>query len=351
MSGGNPNDAKLTADLLAAIDSAGKVAPHRFQIPVEVSPGQIRQLVAYDDNLDSALVLVLAVDEFAATAKVASVSSPVIDATYRDLVVHRSVSGFPFDFTIRSDGPASAWCVQLAGTPQVGSINPEIVKLAARAPFLNNGELAVASEEIGISLGPGRPRLGDHLWWSIGRSADNLARLTAECYEAMVSEPVADPAILPALILRSDETDKAAAMAMGKALARETIQDSPETWDALDNALAVTDARDQDAMRLLERYFLERFLKADSTMATIGPEADNPASQGFEVVRELPENLDRDPLVELLGRSARAGNRSTRIWTAHHLWTTPSVVVHTVIGEHKHAVIGEFEIEAEEVLA
>jgi hypothetical protein len=344
------SDEQLKAELLAAVNAARNVPPHRFQKPLEVQPGQVRQLIAYDNDSDSMLVLVLSVDEISATAKIAGVSSPAFDATHRDLVVDRLVSDLPFELLIRSDGPATAWCVQLAATPQVGMVNRSIVELAASAPRLTNEQLASAAADIGIAVGRLRPRVGDHLWWSVGRASNNLARLTAECHEAMVSEPVADPAILPSLVLRGDDSDKSAAIAMGDALTMELIEESPETWAALDEALSATSARDQDTMRLLERHFLERILKGTNTIGTLGEKISNPELADVKAIRELPAGLNRDPLLELLDRSARAGNRSTRIWTAHHLWTEASAVVHTVIGQHKHAVIGEYEIDAEEVL-
>lgn len=344
------SDERLKDEILAAVNAARNAPPHRFQKPLEVQPGQVRQLIAYDNDSDSTLVLVLSVDEISATAKIVGVSSPAFDATYRDLVVDRSASDLPFELVIRSDGPATAWCVQLAATPQVGSINRSIVELAASASRMTNEQLASAAADIGIVVGQLRPRVGDHLWWSIGRASNNLARLTAECHEALVSEPVADPAILPSLVLRGDESDKSAAIALGDALAMEAIEDSQETWAALDEAFSATSVRDQDTMRLLERHFLERLLKGSNTIGARRPKNINLELADLEAVRELPAGLNRDPLLELLSRSAEAGSRSTRIWTAHHLWTGPNAVVHTVVGQHRHAVIGEYEIDAEEVL-
>jgi hypothetical protein len=335
-------------DLLATVNGARATAPWSFTKPTEVEAGQVRQLVSYDDSSVAILVMVLSVDPAAATAKVVAVGSPAADATVRDLVIDRSQTGFPFDLLVRSDGPATAWAVQLAGTRMVGNVKPKVVELAIRAARLSSDELAEASTEAGVAVGLLRPRVGDQLWWRIGRSSDKLARLTAECHEAMITDPVADPAILPSLVLRGSLPDKAAASAMGGALDRGEIDESPETWEYFDEALAKTQLRDQDTLRILQRHFLERSLKG--TGSKVDADTQNPSEYATAGIRrDIPPDMERDPLLTLLSRSARAGNRSTRVWTARHLWGSTQAVRHAAVGEGRHTLITEFQFEKEEV--
>nr|MDT0522359.1 hypothetical protein [Streptomyces sp. DSM 41633] len=81
----------LTEQLAAA--SASK--PLALSGSASVVAGQVRRLRAYDDDMDSMLVLVLAVDSAAASATVVAVASPVDQATTRDIVVGRAGTGVP----------------------------------------------------------------------------------------------------------------------------------------------------------------------------------------------------------------------------------------------------------------
>jgi hypothetical protein len=328
--------------LLAAVTAANQSSPVKFDKPLSVEVGQVRRLRSYDDDLDTVLVLVMHVDEDFASANVIGAGSPVDGATTRDLVVSRATSGFPFDLFLRVGGVATAWTVQLSGTPVVGSLPIRIVNLARRAPQMASHELAAEAEAVGISTGSLRPQKGDPLWWQIGRTAEHLARLTDACHEAMLSQTIADPAILPSLILRGDEIDRSAALALSDAVGSESVVLTAESWDSFGEALSDTKVRDPDVMRLLERGFLQGALH-HSAMGSPVPTAqvEEPTKAP---ARNIPTGLARDPLSRLVARCAHSGERSTRIATSGHLWAEDSCVFHTTVGGHRHAILAEFDI-------
>ena len=79
---------ELRDRLLGAIRAANQSAPvKKFETPSSVKVGQVRRLRAYDDDLESILVLLLHVDEEAGYSTVVGVISPKDEATVRDLVV------------------------------------------------------------------------------------------------------------------------------------------------------------------------------------------------------------------------------------------------------------------------
>jgi hypothetical protein len=170
--------------LLAAVKAANQSGPVEFDTPSSVEVGQVRRLRAYDDELNSMLVLVLHVEDVAGWAKLVGVTSPRDEATVRDLVVKRGTAGSPFDLVLQVDGVATAWATQLSETPLVCSLSKPIVDLARRAPRMTTQELATEADATGISTGSLRPQLGDPLWWEIGRTAEHLAKLTDPCHEA-----------------------------------------------------------------------------------------------------------------------------------------------------------------------
>lgn len=330
--------------LLAAVRAANQSGPVKFDTPSSVEVGQVRRLRAYDDELDSMLVLLLHVDDDAGWAKLIGVTSPADEATVRDLVVQRETAGSPFDLVLRVDGVATAWTTQLSETPVVCSLPKRIVDLARRSRMKTN-ELATEAEAAGISTGSLRPQIGDPLWWDIGRTAEHLATLTDACHEAMLKPAIADPAILPSLFLRGNEADQAAFFALCDARDKDAVQLSPESFESW-GEFPRSNLCKQDLLRLLERRFLQdalRFATTDISMATVGSEEPT-----VRPARDVPSSLPGDPLARLVGRCAGAGEQSTRVWTTGHLWREESSVFHTTVGGHRHAILAEVGTLSEE---
>jgi len=332
-------------ELLASVRQSGQTAKAAAVAkPIEVQPGQIRMLRAYDDDLDSMLVLVQYVDEDLSYAKVVGAISPVEDATVRNLVIDRVYSEFPFDLALRVDAVATVWLTQLSATPVVGSVSPEVVDLACVAPRLSRSELARDAEAMGLSTGLAVPQTGDPLWWSIGAGAEHLAKLSDSCHEALLREPVADPAILPSLIMRASLDDKNAALALKDALASGQAILTSEAWEACREPLARTQVRDPDVWRLLQMEFLEGALRHSASSGSPPTESVEPRLSGS---RAMPAGLI-DPLEDLVAASSDSGNSSSRIWTSGHLWASPSRVVHTTVGSRNFTIISEFDAITEE---
>ena len=332
-------------ELLASVRQFGQT-PRAAAVakPVDVEPGQIRMLRAYDDDLDSMLVLVQSVDEDLSYAKVIGAISPVEDATVRNLVIERAYSEFQFDLALRVDAVATVWLTQLSATPVVGSVPPEVVDLARVAPRLSRFELARDAEALGLSTGSAVPQTGDPLWWSIGAGAEHLAKLSDSCHEALLREPVADPAILPSLIMRASRGDMSAAVSLKDAIdAGETVLTS-EGWEACREPLARTQVRNPDMWRLLQLDFLESALRNSPELSAAPMENPQTRLAGY---RALPAGLV-DPLEDLVSISSEAGESSSRIWTSSHLWASPSRVIHSQIQGRNHALIAEFDESIEE---
>jgi hypothetical protein len=326
--------------LLAAVREANRTPPVKFEKPSSVEVGQVRRLRAYDDDLETTLVLLLRVDDEVGFATVIGVSSPSDEATVRDLVVPRGTLGLPFDLVLKVDGVATAWTVQLSETPVVCSLPSDIVDLARRAPRMASHDLATEANAIGISAGSITPQTGDHLWWQIGRAAEHLAKLAAPCHEALVKQPIADPAILPSLILRGNESDRVAAVDLGNALHSKSVEPSPEGLSAFRETFLNATPPDPDIMRLLQSHFLEDLLR-QSVDESPAPSASSKESS-FAVARNLPEGLNDDPLELVVARCDQSGERSTRVWTSSHLWMRTTSVLHTQVRSHRHAIVVEF---------
>jgi hypothetical protein len=331
--------------LLTAVRAANKSAPVKFGKPFSVEVGQVRRLRAYDDDLDTMLVLLLHVDDDVGTAKVIGVSSPSDEATVRDLVVQRGTAGLPFDVILRVDGLATAWTTQLSGTPVVGTLPDQIVDLARRAPRMTSQELATEAEAVAVSTGSLRPQIGDPLWWEIGRRAEHLARLSDACHEAMLKPPIADPAILPSL-LQGNDADQGAFFALCDALDKGAVLLSRESLESWGEALPPSNMRNQDLLRLFERRFLQvalRFSTADTPMAS-----GESAEPTVRPARDLPSSVSDDPLPRLVATCAHSGEQSTHIWTSAHIWRERQSVFHTTVGGHRHAILADIDKSTEE---
>lgn len=334
----------LTEQLAAA--SASK--PLALSGSASVVAGQVRRLRAYDDDMDSMLVLVLAVDSAAASATVVAAASPVDQATTRDIVVGRAVTGFPFDLYLMVDGVATVWTTQLEGTPTVGALPDTLTEFALRAHRLSAEQFSIQAAEAGAEAGSLQVRTGDHMWWHRGRVAEHLGRLSDSCHHAALAPVVADPAILSTLIVRGDDTDWAATISMLDAYDADEIVVTEENWESSAAALSSAHAH-PDVMRLIQGRFIDTVLR-ESRRPAVPLEPDVDAVDALPR-RELPPSLGADPLARLVARTAASGHRATHVWTSPHLWREESTVTHVVVHGARHALITDYGIICAEEMA
>lgn len=333
-------------DLLQQRTTAATSKPLDLSGTATVAIGQVRRLRAYDDDMDSMLVVVLALNSSAGTATVVAAASPADHATTRDVVVRREGTGFPFDLYLMVDGLATVWTTQLQGTPTVGTLPHHVTEFAQHAHRLPTEQLSIHAAAAGAEAGTLTTQTGDHMWWQRGRVAEHLGRLSDSCHNAALAPLVADPAILSTLITRGDDMDWAATISMLDAYDAREVVVTDENWECSAAALSSAHAH-PDVMRLIQGRFIDTMLRARR-----GPADDLDFDE--QVVeslpeRELPSGLLVDPLARLLSHAAASGYRSTHVWTSPHLWREETAVTHVVVHGSRHALITNYGVDAEEM--
>lgn len=338
-------DEQAREQFLEQVRAAAKPPPKSTN-PADVSIGQVRKLRAYDDDRDSMLVLVVGVDEIHATATVVVVRSPADQATKRDLVLSREVTGFPFDTVVMVDVIAKVWTTQLDRTRTVGTLSALITDVAWHGHQLSSEEFASKAVEVGGEVGELDPHVGDHMWWLRGQTAEHLARLSDSCHQASLAPVVADPAILPSLIARESAADWEATIALIDAREVDDVIVTDETLTF--SAVTLSEVRTSpDVLRLIQSHFMDAALRAsvehDPHVTT--------SAETFRAIpnREVPESFGGDPLVDLLSRSVDAGEACTHIWTSPHLWHAEENVRHLLINNIRHPLITEYNNRVEEM--
>lgn len=335
--------------ILAQIHSAsGATSPRRLTAPAAVQVGQVRKLLAYDNDRDSMLVLVVGVDYSRATATVVVTSSPAEHATKRDIILRRDVTGFPFETVVMVDIIAKVWITQLDGTRMVGSLPGQFCDFASTAHRLPSDELASGAQEIGAEIGALEPHVGDHMWWLRGQTAEHLAKLSDSCHQASLAPVVADPAIVSTLIARGATADWAATIALVDACNAEEVIVTDETLMSSATALSTT-RTSPDVLRFIQGHFMDEVLRASSV------EHDSPRTSSAETYHSLPKrsipiHLGDDPLLELVSNAVDHGEAGTHIWTSAHLWAEEKSVSHLVVNGIRHPLLAQFDARHEETV-